>query len=137
MAEQVIEKVETGFLTKLQPWQSLFGLLMMAFGIYGLDERALIFYGMIMICLAFTMISSNKHKEVMKKVIIPFVVEQALKVLADYTKLEPIEKIVEKIVEVEKIIEVPVEVEKIVYIDRDKSDVNYTMDSNTTDATIE
>ncbi|GAG02637.1 unnamed protein product [marine sediment metagenome] len=84
------EQVKEGFLSKIQPWQSLFGLLTAAFTMYGVEDiHALIFYAMIMVCLGFVMVSSNKNKEAMKTVVIPFVIAKALKVLENYTTVEP------------------------------------------------
>ena len=72
----------------MQPWQALFALLTYALGTYGIEnERALILYGMVLACLGFVMVSNYKHKEAIKKVVAPWLVEQLLKTLSDY--LEP------------------------------------------------
>ena len=82
------DRVETGLFNRLQPWQALFALLTYAFGIYGIDDdRAIILYGLILATLGFVMVSNYKHKEAIKSVIAPWLVEQLLKTLGYY--LEP------------------------------------------------
>ena len=81
------DTVETGFFNRLQPWQALFSLLVYAFGIYGIDDdRAIILYGLILATLGFVMVSNYKHKEAIKQVIAPWLVEQLLKTLGEYLK---------------------------------------------------
>lgn len=82
------DTVETGLSNRLQPWQAIFALLTYALGTYGIeDEKAIILYGLILATLGFVMVSNYKHKEAIKKVIAPWLVEQILKTLGDY--LEP------------------------------------------------
>lgn len=86
--EKAQEHVETGLSNRLQPWQAIFALLSYALGTYGIEnERALILYGMILATLGFTMLTNYKHKEAIKKVIAPWLVEQILQTLGEY--LEP------------------------------------------------
>ena len=88
MTEQAKSAVQTGISERLQPWQALFALLTYALGTYGIeDEKALILYGMVLACLGFVMVSNYKHKEAIKKVIAPWLVEQLLKTVSEY--LEP------------------------------------------------
>jgi hypothetical protein len=85
--EQVEEVVETGISSRLQPWQAIFGILTYAIGVFGIsDEKALILYGLILAALGFTMVSSYKHKEAIKQVVAPWLVEQILKTLGEYLK---------------------------------------------------
>ncbi len=104
MTELVKESVETGISNRLQPWQAIFALLSYALGTYGIEnERALILYGMILATLGFTMLTNYKHKEAIKKVIAPWLVEQLLKTLSEYLEPTlpepPVEKIPEPITE--------------------------------------
>ena len=88
MTAEAKNAVHTGISERLQPWQALFALLTYALGTYGLeDEKALILYGMVLACLGFVMVSNYKHKEAIKSVIAPWLVEQLLKTISDY--LEP------------------------------------------------
>ena len=88
MTEQAKSTIQTGISERLQPWQALFALLTYALGTYGIeDEKALILYGMVLACLGFVMVSNYKHKEAIKKVIAPWLVEQLLKTVSEY--LEP------------------------------------------------
>lgn len=83
--EVVKDSVETGITSRIQPWQAIFALLTYALGTYGIeDEKALILYGMVLACLGFVMVSNYKHKEAIKKVIAPWLVEQLLKTLSEY-----------------------------------------------------
>jgi len=83
--EAVAGAVETGLSSKLQPWQALFALISYAVGVYGIeDEKALILYGMILACLGYVMTTNYKHKEAIKEIVAPWLVEQLLKTLSDY-----------------------------------------------------
>lgn len=86
MAKEAVESsVETGISRRLQPWQSLFAILSYCIGVYGVtDEKALILYGMILVALGFTMVSSYKHKEAIKQVVAPWLVEQLLSTVSEY-----------------------------------------------------
>jgi hypothetical protein len=91
--------------------------------------------------LGHAMVSNYKHKEAMKEVITPFLVDQALKILADYIPaLKPVEEtppvevpeakpVVPEPIVVEKIVEV--EVEKLIYMYPD-DEGNWTTENNTT-----
>jgi len=82
--------VETGISQRLQPWQSLFAILTYAIGVYGLDnERALILYGLILAALGFVMVSSYKHKEAVKEIVAPWLVEQLLNTVSEYLGTPP------------------------------------------------
>ena len=86
--ETAKDHVETGLSNRIQPWQAIFALLTYALGTYGIeDEKALILYGLILATLGFVMVSTHKHKEAIKKVIAPWLVEQILQTLGEY--LEP------------------------------------------------
>jgi hypothetical protein len=90
--EAVTGAVETGLSSKLQPWQALFALISYAVGVYGIeDEKALILYGMILTCLGYVMTTNYKHKEAIKEIVAPWLVEQLLNTLSDYlgTPLPP------------------------------------------------
>jgi hypothetical protein len=77
--------VESGISSRLQPWQSLFAILTYAISMYGIeDEKALILYGLILAALGFTMVSSYKHKETVKEIVAPWLVEQLLKTVSEY-----------------------------------------------------
>jgi len=86
MTKEAIEgSVSTGLQSKLQPWQAIFALLSYAVGVFGIeDEKALILYGMILACLGFVQVSNYKHKETIKEIVAPWLVEQLLKTLSDY-----------------------------------------------------
>jgi len=86
LAKEAVEgAVETGIQSKLQPWQAIFALLSYAVGVFGInDDRALILYGMILACLGFVQVSNYKHKETIKEIVAPWLVEQLLKTLSDY-----------------------------------------------------
>ena len=86
--EPAKEIVETGFWDKLQPWQAVFSVFMYSLGIYGVeDEKALVLYAMLLVTLAFAMVSQYKHQEATKSVVVPWVLEKALKIVSKY--LEP------------------------------------------------
>jgi len=88
--EAVTGAVETGLSSKLQPWQALFALISYAVGVYGIeDEKALILYGMILACLGYVMTTNYKHKEAIKEIVAPWLVEQLLNTLSDYLGTPP------------------------------------------------
>jgi len=91
MTKEAIEgSVSTGLQSKLQPWQAIFALLSYAVGVFGIeDEKALILYGMILACLGFVQVSNYKHKESIKEIVAPWLVEQLLKTLSDYLGTPP------------------------------------------------
>ena len=86
MAKEAVENtVETGISSRLQPWQAIFGILTYAIGVYGIEnEKALILYGLILATLGFVQVSTYKHKEAIKQVVAPWLVEQLLKIVSEY-----------------------------------------------------
>ena len=126
MAEELKEQITDGILGKLQPWQAMFMILSYMITQFELSEiHNLVAVGMIAATLGFAMVSNYKHKEEMKVIITPFLVDQVLKILKDYmpplkVEPEPIPLLEPEVVYIEKIVEVPVdrfvEVEKIVYV---------------------
>jgi len=85
-AKEAVEgAVETGLAARTQPWMAIFTLLSYCVGVFGIqDEKALVLYGMILACLGFVMVSNYKHKETIKEIVAPWLVEQLLKTLSDY-----------------------------------------------------
>ena len=82
--------METGLSNRLQPWQALFALLSYAVGIYGIDdEKALILYGIIAACMGFVMQSNYRHKQAIKEIVAPWLVEQLLNTLSEYLEKPP------------------------------------------------
>jgi len=83
--EQLEGKIESGISSRLQPWQSIFAILTYAIAQYGIeDAKALILYGLILATLGFVQISTYKHKEAIKSVVAPWLVEQLLKTISEY-----------------------------------------------------
>jgi len=83
--QQIEETVSTGLSSRLQPWQAIFAIMTYAISQFGIsDEKALILYGIIMATLGFVQISTYKHKEAIKQVVAPWLVEQLLKTISEY-----------------------------------------------------
>jgi hypothetical protein len=83
--EKVEETVETGLTSRLQPWQSLFAIFTYALTQFDIGQtNTVILLGMILAALGFVQYSTYKHKEKIKSVVAPWLVEQLLKIISDY-----------------------------------------------------
>jgi hypothetical protein len=80
--------VSTAVQDKLQPWQALFAIFTYALTQFDIGQtNTIILLGMMLAALGFVQRSTYKHKEAVKDVVAPWLVEQLLKVISDY--LEP------------------------------------------------
>ena len=88
MAKEVIEgQVETGITNRIQPWQALFGVFTYALTQFDIGQpNTIILLGMVLACLGFVQVSTYKHKEAVKKVVAPWLVEQLLQIVSEYLK---------------------------------------------------
>lgn len=87
MAEIVQQTVKTQTIDRLQPWQALMGILAYVIGAFDLaDWNILLLCGFLIIGLGFTQRSTYKHKEAIKEVVAPWVIEKLLCLLEDYIK---------------------------------------------------
>jgi hypothetical protein len=79
------EQVKTATMDRLQPWQALFGILTYVIGAFDISEwQTLVLCGFLVIGLGFTQRSTYKHKEAIKEVVTPWLVEKLLCILEDY-----------------------------------------------------
>ena len=82
------EKVSTAVQDKIQPWQALFAILTYALTQFDIGEaNTIILLGMILAALGFVQRSTYKHKEAVKDIVAPWLVEKLLKEISEY--LEP------------------------------------------------
>ena len=105
--------VSTAVQDKLQPWQAVFAIF--TYAITQLDigqTNTVILIGMILATLGFVQVSTYKHKEAVKQVVAPWLVEQLLKVISEYlapqlppTPEEPVEPVEPVITKEEQIAE--------------------------------
>jgi len=90
MAEKIVEPVRTATIDRLQPWQALFGILTYVIGAFNIAEvNVIILCGMLLVGLGFVQRSTNQHKEAIKEVVAPWVLERLLKILEEYAPSEP------------------------------------------------
>jgi len=83
------EEVRTATIERLQPWQALFGILTYVVGAFDITQwQTLLLCGFLCIALGFTQRSTYKHKEAIKEVVAPWLVERLLSVLMDYLPQE-------------------------------------------------
>jgi len=79
--------VSTAVQDKLQPWQSLFAVFTYALTQFDIGEvNTIILLGMILAALGFVQRSTYKHKEAVKEVVAPWLLEQLLQRISDYLK---------------------------------------------------
>jgi hypothetical protein len=79
------ETIKTGFTERLQPWQAIFGVLTYVIGAFDITEwQTLALCGFLLLGLAFTQRANYKHKEAIKSVVIPWLVERLLETLGEY-----------------------------------------------------
>ena len=79
------QAVSTAVQNKVQPWQAVFTIFTFALTQFDIGEtNTVILLGMILTTLGFTMRSTYKHKEAVKEVVAPWLVEQLLQVISDY-----------------------------------------------------
>ena len=80
--------VSTAAQDKIQPWQALFAVFTFALTQFDLGQtNTVILLGMLLAALGFVMRSTYQHKQAVKDIVAPWLVEQVIKVLSDY--LEP------------------------------------------------
>ena len=81
--------VSTAAQDRLQPWQAVFAIFTYAITQLDLSEtNILILVGMISTTLGFVMRSTYKHKEAVKSVVAPWLLQQVVKILKDYLPSE-------------------------------------------------
>ena len=79
------EKVSTAVQDKIQPWQALFAILTYSLTQFDIGEaNTIILLGMILAALGFVQRSTYKHKEAVKEVVAPWLVEKLLKEVSEY-----------------------------------------------------
>ena len=79
------ETVKTQTMDRLQPWQALFGILTYVVGAFDLSQwQVLLLCGFLLMALAFVQRSTYRHKEAIKEVVAPWLVERLLCVLDEY-----------------------------------------------------
>lgn len=84
---EVPSAVSTAAQDKLQPWQAVFAIFTYAITQFEMSEtNTLILVGMIAATLGFVMRSTYKHKESVKEVVAPWLLERVLEILGDYLK---------------------------------------------------
>ena len=80
--------VSTAVQDKLQPWQAVFTIFTFALTQFDIGEtNTVILLGMILGTLGFVMRSTYKHKEAVKEIVAPWLVQKLLELVSDY--LEP------------------------------------------------
>ena len=81
-------KVSTAVQDKIQPWQALFAILTYSLTQFDIGEvNTIILLGMILTALGFVQRSTYKHKEAVKDIVAPWLLEKLLKEVSEY--LEP------------------------------------------------
>ena len=79
------EKVSTAVQDKIQPWQALFAILTYSLTQFDIGEaNTIILLGMILAALGFVQRSTYKHKEAVKDIVAPWLVEKLLKEVSEY-----------------------------------------------------
>ena len=82
------EAVSTAVQDKVQPWQAVFTVFTFALTQFDIGEtNTVILLAMILGTLGFVMRSTYKHKEAVKEIVAPWLVQKLLELVSDY--LEP------------------------------------------------
>lgn len=82
--------VSTAAQDKLQPWQAVFAIFTFVITQFDLsNNNVLILVGMVSLTLGFVMRSTYKHKEAVKEVVVPWLVERMLEVMKQYLSEPP------------------------------------------------
>jgi len=83
--EPVKNSVSSAVQDKIQPWQALFAILTYALTQFDIGQtNTIILLGMILASLGFVQRSTYKHKEAVKEIVAPWLLEQLLQVISDY-----------------------------------------------------
>ena len=87
---EIPSAVSTAAQDKLQPWQAVFAIFTFVITQFDLSSNnVLILIGMVSLTLGFVMRSTYKHKEAVKTVVAPWLLQQLLKALEDYLPTTP------------------------------------------------
>ena len=79
------ETVSTAVQDKIQPWQAVFTIFTFALTQFDIGEtNTVILLGMILTTLGFVMRSTYKHKEAVKEVVAPWLVQKLLELVSEY-----------------------------------------------------
>ena len=105
--------VSTAVQDKLQPWQALFAIFTYTLTQFDIGlTNTVILLGMILTALGYVMRSTYQHKQAVKEVVAPWLVEQLLKIVSEYLAPqlptppeEPPEEPIEPVIDKEKTIE--------------------------------
>ena len=106
-------RVSTAVQDKLQPWQALFAVFTYSLTQFDIGQtNTIILLGMMLAALGFIQRSTYKHKEAVKEVVAPWLLEQLLKIASEYlapqlppTPEEPVEPVEPVITKEEQIAE--------------------------------
>jgi len=90
MAEKVTEAGRTAIVDRLQPWQALLGILTYVVGAFDITEwQTLLLCGFLLVALGFTQKANYKHKEAIKEVVTPWIIERLIDMLKDWLPPPP------------------------------------------------
>jgi len=79
------QTVSTAVQNKVQPWQAVFTIFTFALTQFDIGQtNTVILLGMILTTLGFVMRSTYKHKEAVKEVVAPWLLEQLLQIISEY-----------------------------------------------------
>jgi hypothetical protein len=79
------ETVSTAVQDKIQPWQAVFTIFTFALTQFDIGEtNTVILLGMILTTLGFVMRSTYKHKEAVKEIVAPWLLQQLLQIASEY-----------------------------------------------------
>ena len=82
--------VSTAAQDKLQPWQAVFAIFTFVITQFDMSSNnVLILIGMVSLTLGFVMRSTYKHKEAVKAVVAPWLLQSLLKIVEDYLPATP------------------------------------------------
>ena len=82
--------VSTAAQDKLQPWQAVFAIFTYAITQLDIsDTNNLILIGIVAVTLGFVMRSTYKHKEKVKEVVAPWLLQRVIQILSDYLPKTP------------------------------------------------
>jgi hypothetical protein len=83
------DAVSTAVQDKFQPWQAMFAIFTYALTQFDIGQvNTIVLLGMMLVTLGFVQRSTYKHKEAVKEVVAPWLVEQLLKIVSDYLSPE-------------------------------------------------